>query len=109
MNDVPNVGELCKVGAKRDAIHVAVIPVVAALIMRPGDRVALNHEGKAYPLGLTDEVKPIGIVDPFLNDYVRAGETFWLFMMPNSITSLRHVWTHPAFRAKSLEELTDGK
>jgi hypothetical protein len=39
----------------------------------------------------------IGIVDPFLDQPVRPGEEFWVFVYPNTITGMRHYWQHPAF------------
>jgi len=83
--------------ARRDAIHVAVAPAVAAEDLRAGTRVALDEDGQAYnPLNRHELV--VGVVDPFLPRYgVRKGERFWLCLLPRTVTSLRHVWTHPAF------------
>ncbi len=94
---VPNVGHLAAEGARRDAIHVAVIPVVAAESLKPGANVIMRS-GKAE-WAESREVA-VGIVDPFLQDVVQEGQTFWLFLFPGTITSLRHVWTHPKFVAK---------
>jgi hypothetical protein len=77
---------------KRDAIHLAVIPVIARQDLKAGDDVGINgtHEN------------PIGIVDPFINrsrydcsKRIDMGERFWLVIYPRKINSLRHVWTHP--------------
>ncbi len=78
---------------KRDAIHLAVEPVIAGDTMRPGDHVTVT-EGVAT---LTDPGKGLGIVDPFLPGLVRKGQRFWFVMYPRAVHSLRHVWTHPAF------------
>lgn len=78
--------------ARRDAVHVAVAPVEAAVLLLPGQRVGIADDGRAIPCG-----KPIGVVDPFLADVVRPGQRFWLCLFPNTVTSLRHDWTHPAF------------
>jgi hypothetical protein len=75
----------------RDAIHLAVEPVVAAEHLMPGQDVGFV-EG-----GVGRSPSPVGIVDPFLKAPVLKGERFWLVVYPRQITSLRHVWTHPAF------------
>lgn len=91
----PNIGELCKEDARRDAIHFAVAPVVSRERVRPGQRVGLV-DGEATVCVNPD--KYIGIIDPFLErEFVEAGERCWLLLYPNTVTSLRHVWTHPAF------------
>ncbi|MBN3848660.1 hypothetical protein G3N58_17785 [Paraburkholderia sp. Ac-20342] len=77
----------------RDAIHLAVEPVVAAHAMCAGADVGLMPDGRASELA----DKKLGIVDPFLKDGVVAGERFWLVVYPRQITSLRHVWEHPDF------------
>lgn len=92
----PNVGELCHEGAMRDAVHFALAPVEADHLLIPGQRVGLGVNGRA-----TTGVKDlIGIVDPFFKDLILEGQKFWLFLYPNTITGLRHVWQHPAFQAK---------
>jgi hypothetical protein len=79
----------------RDAIHLAVEPVIAAHLLQPGDDVGLLPDGSAT----TDGVKLLGIVDPFLKEPVGEGERFWLVVYPRQITSLRHVWEHADFPA----------
>ncbi|WP_254218431.1 hypothetical protein [Burkholderia multivorans] len=88
---------------KRDAIHLAVEPVVAADEFWPGERVALGPNGTACRAG-----KIVGIVDPFLDDRVRRGERFWLVVLPRTIRSLRHVWEHPDFPASETSESAPG-
>lgn len=77
---------------RRDAIHLAVTPAVAAYTIHPGMHVGFLPDGTA---GTCEN--PVGIVDPFLKDLVKKGQRFWLVVYPRQITSLRHVWTHPAF------------
>jgi len=78
--------------AGRDAIHLAVEPVIAAMHLNPGEDVGLLPDGRA-----SKSDNPLGIVDPFLKGVVFPGERFWLVVYPRQITSLRHVWSHPAF------------
>lgn len=79
----------------RDAIHLAVEPVEAGQALKAGDHIYLL-DGKAYKLPKTSS-DTLGIVDPFLMAPVKEGEKFWLVVYPRKITSLRHVWSHPAF------------
>ena len=97
MKTIPEVGKLVEGEAKRDAIHVAVIPMVAGERLDPGQHVNVD-DGEARRWGVT-----VGVVDPFLESRVERNETFWLFLYPQSITSLRHEWTHPAFPEHNVE------
>ena len=83
---------------KRDAIHVAVVPAIATGILKPGDHVSYV-DGKASLVG-----KKVGIVDPFLPKPVKTGDRCWVLLYPRTITSLRHVWTHPDFEDEVAEE-----
>jgi hypothetical protein len=84
----------------KDAIHMAVVSVVAGSTLAPGMRVGFITGG-----AVSDECKtPIGIVDPFLDHNVKEGESFWLCMFPKTVTNLRHEWTHP-----ELTKVDDGE
>ena len=76
---------------KRDAIHLAVMPVVAGKRLKPGQTIALEN-GVAVP-----NKDGLGIVDPFLQSPALPGDRFWMVLKPRLVTSLRHVWTHPSF------------
>lgn len=93
------LGTIIEPGEKRDAIHNAVFAVEAAGQFRPGDHVSLR-DGKAVHAG---PGHGLGIVDPFLLDFVEPGQWFWLIVYPRQISSLRHVWEHPAFPPSELD------
>lgn len=88
-----SLGTIINEGEKRDAIHLAVEPVVAGENLGVGADITLTN-GKAYK---TKQGEGLGIVDPFLKKGPKAGERFWLVVYPRQIKSLRHVWSHPAF------------
>ena len=94
------LGMIITENEKRDAIHLAVEPVIAGHDLQAGDHIKIV-EGMAIK---TMPTQGIGIVDPFIDGYVQKGERFWLVVYPRKITSLRHVWTHPAFK-DALEEV----
>ena len=79
---------------ERDAIHIAVAPVVAGEDLEPAEHVGFIDKERT----LIGKVKsPIGVIDPFLSCEVKKGQKCWLFLYQNTITSLRHEWSHPLF------------
>lgn len=91
------LGQLIEDGGERDAIHIAVAPVVADTRLKPGEHIGFVRDGDTSLVGRAETC--IGIVDPFLKKEVRNGDSFFMFLYPNTITSLKHHWTHPAFPA----------
>lgn len=94
------LGSIIDTNAKRDAIHLAVEPCIAGEDLKPG-----SHIGIVNGYATTKAPTKLGIVDPFIQDYVMKDERFWLIVYPRTITSLRHVWEHPAFKEKEKEEV----
>jgi hypothetical protein len=88
------LGTIISENEKRDAIHLAVEPVIAGHPLAPGEHVGLI-DGRAH----ANATPHLGIVDPFLGRPLLPGERFWLVVYPRQITSLRHVWEHPSFPA----------
>ena len=95
------LGQIIAGAAERDAIHIAVAPLVAGEPLRPGDHVGLVDGQAMAATAVETDMTPIGIVDPFLRHVVGTGERFWLLLYPNTITALRHEWTHPAFKGEA--------
>ena len=97
-----SIGRLIAGDDGRDAVHVAVAPTTAPCELRPGQHV----DPRGNPEG--PGVVTVGVVDPFLREPVRPGQRFWLFLYPNTVTSLRHEWTHPAFPTASAAEVNQA-
>jgi hypothetical protein len=88
------LGTIINAEQKRDAIHLAVIPVKAISRIYPGTEIKLIDN---KPVQIDHSEDATGIVDPFLEESVAAGQWFWMILKPRTITSLRHVWEHPDF------------
>ena len=90
---------------QRDAIHIAVSPVVAATDLSPGQPVGFVDAGNTELVGrlVAGVNRQIGIIDPFLLETVKAGQRCYMLLNPGTITSLRHEWRHPAFTPKGSE------
>lgn len=86
------LGTIITPNEKRDAIHLAVLPVEAAEKLNAGDHINVKN-GMALR---ARESEALGIVDPFLTEMIFPGQMFWMVIKPRTITSLRHVWSHPS-------------
>lgn len=99
----PKVGQLItEDGFERDCVHIAVVPVIADsdYVGGPGDVVALVPGSTARVThAYKDDADVVGIIDPFLRDSPNKGDKFYLFLLPSTITGLKHRWSHPAFDA----------
>lgn len=94
------IGTIISEDQRRDAIHIAVAPMIATENLKAGQHVGLAGDSEhAAATGTT-----IGIVDPFLTAPVKPGQRFFMFLYPNTIKSLRHQWTHPSFDGDSRSE-----
>lgn len=94
MEPITTIGAILVTEQQRDAIHIAILPIVAGERLSPGEHVGLLEDGS---FGQSD--KPLGIIDPFLTVKPKKGDSCWLFLYPNTITSLRHEWMHPALNS----------
>ncbi len=94
------LGTIIDETASRDAIHLAVEPVIAGELLHPGQKVFASKG-----IAIIATKYALGIVDPFLKQDVLPGQRFWLVVNPGQITSLRHVWTHPHFDDVNTEEI----
>lgn len=92
----PTIGELIEPTEPRDAIHIAIAPVIATSELAPGQYIGFTGEDTIH-VCIVEPSMSVGIVDPFLKRNVKAGQSCWMFLHPNTITALRHEWTHPAF------------
>lgn len=79
----------------RYAIHMAVAAVVPVTDLAPGTHVRIVP-GTGNRIE-ANEAEAIGIVDPFLPHPARADRACWMLLYPNTITGLRHAWSHPSF------------
>ena len=102
MSAQESVGRIISSAEYRDAIHIALCPVASDEKLSPGQAIALVGDRKVSASGYH-----IGIVDPFLRAEVAPGQWFYMFLYPNTITSLRHEWTHPAFGEDPVKGLSE--
>jgi hypothetical protein len=105
MSTQTTIGQILDTPQERDAIHIAVASVISATRLKPGDHIGFIYRGSDEVTNETDrDIDMIGVVDPFLKRLIKPGERIWMFMYPDTITDLRHHWTHPALPSPRYEE-----
>lgn len=97
--------EICHLGMKlgkgirRDCAHSPLLPVTAEVALVRAQKVVLRGiicPKTGYPVVEPAETAIFfGVVDPFLDEEIRPGDCFYVMVQPGTVTSLRHVWTHP--------------
>ena len=91
------IGKLIEGESNRDAIHIAIAPVVANETLMPGQHIGFIA-GSTSVVDIVPDT--IGIVDPFLRRPILRGQAFYMCLYPNTVTGMRHHWSHPAFVAE---------
>lgn len=83
---------------ERDAIHVAVLPVIASMNLKRACWLEFTYEDNIqHVTNARSWALAVGVADPFHQRInIEVGTRFLMFMKPNTITGLRHDWTHPA-------------
>lgn len=93
------LGKLIDTPQQKDAIHIAVAPVVATAMLHPSQEIGFVEQGKTEKVGPVPAGQGIGIVDPFYRSMIQPEQRFWMFLFPQTVTGMRHEWQHPAFEA----------
>jgi hypothetical protein len=96
------IGKLLVGQHERDAIHIAVLPVICgAQYLCAGEHIKLQLGTIETAIRAQEPADSHGIVDPFITDTIYRGQQFWMFVTPNTVTGLKHVWDHPMLKAAS--------
>lgn len=98
------LGRLLDELGERDAIHVAIIPVIAATRLYPGSPVMIDAGTMTARTSSPDPKAIRAIADPFLKAIIEPGDIFYACLPPNTVTGMRHHWQHPAFSEQPVVE-----
>lgn len=95
MDPIKTIGKSLKGDELRDAIHIAIMPVILDNWCVPGNSVKFCY-GSKERVKTCEPEDAVGVIDPFVSYRdCEAGSRVWMFLRPNTITGLRHEWTHP--------------
>ena len=74
----------------KDAVHVAIVSLVAGSAIPCGCRIKLNCDNQAIPARDGDKAS-FGVASPWSGRIAR-GERFWGLMDPDSVAAVEHTW-----------------
>jgi len=83
-------------GSSKDAVHVAIVSVIAYCGIEPGQQVYITDRRYAAPVAESYQ-EGIGVADPWRKETIEEGGLLWVLLNPGSITGLRHDWRHDEF------------
>lgn len=95
------LGEILRGETERDAVHVALLPVVVGdEYMHPGDKVKFVFGTTGIVTRARNDQTAVGIIDPFLDQFsLVKGTRVWLVLKPGTVTGMRHDWKSEAIDA----------
>ena len=100
-----NLGETPKDNDIRDALHIAVISGIAGEKLKAGQNIRLSDG-----IWITCNISvSTAVVDPYIKKPLTRGDLFWACLLPNTVTDVRHVWTHPDFPVKVKAQIGGGE
>lgn len=76
----------------KDAIHVAIVSVVAGAALQAGQPFELNEHRHAVPARGRNKKTLTGVVDPFGDALISRGEVFWGLVNPDHVERVEHHW-----------------
>lgn len=89
------LGSLIRSDALRDAVHVAILPVISTEMIPPASKLRLVDGSYTEVRKCLEHEKPHGIADPFLDCNAFPGDRLWMCLYPSTIIGMRHMWHHP--------------
>ena len=75
---------------KKDAIHTAIVAVMAGGPIEPGERCDINKDRT-----WSSNSKGPGVADPFRKGTILRGKPFWLLLAQDEVPNVQHHWEHP--------------
>lgn len=76
----------------KDAIHVAIVSVVAGETLKAGQAFELNEHRHAVAARGRNKKTLTGVVDPFGDEFINRGEIVWGIVHPDHVERVEHHW-----------------